>query len=199
MFYDIYMKIKGFILYFCVFCVVLAFLILIYFSFIKRSMLSFSGITCLADFIDSLNGSFFNLLLIPLSVIFIITMSEYNCTTANYYIRNKKRTVIISKMSLKMLIFSITVSSLISVISILIAALLTEHVMNWNEYGSYFYISRGVILNISFTAVFLLSIIKLLFPILFLRLLPVCLIKSQKKYILFFLLYCYQDQIFLEL
>lgn len=154
--------------YIGLFCILYAFSALLFFSFFKRSMMMYSGEICLADYINLLGGgSFVNLLLIPLSMVFIITSSEKNHTTLNYYIRNKKRASIFLKQLFRIITLSIVLSILIVILSIFVAGLLTAKIINWNQYNSLFYMSNGVLLNIGITDVVFITVLKLFFPIVF--------------------------------
>jgi len=180
-------KIKGYALYFGVFCVFSAFLLLLYFAFIKRSMMMYGGKICVADFLDSLtHGFFINLLVVPFSAVLITAFSERHCTTANYYLRRKKRFFIISNQLMKILFSSVFISVLFAAVSTVIAGLFTSVFINWREYGSFFYISRGVRLDISFINVLTVITIKLFFPILFFSLF-VCMVSLVTKKIFSFI------------
>ena len=173
MFYDKFFRIKSYILYICLFCIITAFFLLLYFAFLKSSMIMVTRKICIADFINFLsNGNYFmNIMLIPLCTVFTTTLSEHNCLTLNYYIRNKSRTNIILKKIKKILFFSVVITLLILLISIIVAGFLTAELINWNRYESYFYMSNGILIDIDFIKVLLLSFVKLVFPISFFSLL----------------------------
>lgn len=169
MFYDKFFRIKSYILYICIFCIITAFFLLLYFAFLKSSMIMVTRKICIADFINFLsNGNYFmNIMLIPSCTFFTTTLSEHNCLTFNYYIRNKSRTNIILKKIKKILFFSVIITLLILLTSIIVAGFLTAELINWNNYESYFYMSTGTLFDIDFIKVLLLSFFKLFFPISF--------------------------------
>ncbi len=165
---NIFLRIRNYFLHICAFCIVTAFFILLYFSFLKSSMITVTRNICLADFIDLLgSGTFMNLFLVPPCTVFITTLSEHNYTTYNYYIRNSSRTYIILNRIVRIIILSVIISILLVIISTAVAGLFSKSYINWNEYGSYFYLSKRILIDINFLNVFLLSIAKLLFPIIF--------------------------------
>lgn len=169
MFFDRSFRIRSYFLYIYAFCFIDAILILLYFSFLKSSMIMITRKICIADFINVLsNGNFFlNIILIPLCTVFTTVASEHNCSTINYYIRNKSRTSIILKMIKKILFFSVVATVIILLVSIVVASFLTSELINWNKQESYFYMSTGTLLDIDLIKVLLLSFFKLIFPISF--------------------------------
>ncbi len=165
---DRFLRIKGCIIYICVFCVIAAFFILLFFASFKSSMNTAAGKICLSDFIDLLaSGSFMNIFIVPVCTFFITALSEHNCTTSNYYIRNKSRIHIILKRIIRIIILSVIVSALLVIISIVISGLFASEFINWDEYGSYFFIKRGILSDIDFISFLFLTFVKLLFPIIF--------------------------------
>lgn len=164
-----FFRMKSYILYICAFCMITAFLILLFFAYHKTYMITVTRKICVADFIYLLNNVnyFMNIMLLPLCTAFTVTLSEHNCSTVNYYIRNKSRTSIILIRIGKILIFSGVIAVLILLVSIVAAGLLTSELINWNEYGSYFYLSVGELFDIDFINVLLLSFAKLFFSISF--------------------------------
>lgn len=168
MFCDKLFRVKKYIFIMLVFCAVIAFFLLLYFAFAKRSMIMVTNKICIADFIDLLSsGNFMNVMLIPLCVFFTTTISVHNCSNFNYYIRNKSRTNIILKRFAKIFISSVAIAILILLISVVTAGIFTAEFINWNKYESYFYLSTKVFLDINFIDVVLWSLAKLVFPIIF--------------------------------
>lgn len=150
------------------FCLIIAFFLLLYFSFAKRSMIMVTNKICIADFIDLLGSrSIMNIMLIPLSAFFTTTLSEHNCSSLNYYIRNRSRTSIILKRFAKIFISSVAITVLVLLISVFTAGLFTAEIINWNKYESYFYLSTKMLFDIDFVDVMLFSFAKLFFPISF--------------------------------
>lgn len=190
MFYDKFFRIKSYILYICIFCIIASFFLLLYFAFLKSSMIMVTRKICIADFINFLsNGNYFmNIMLIPLCTVFITTLSEHNCLTFNYYIRNKSRTNIILKKIKKILFFSVVITMLILLTSIIVGGFLTAELINWNSNKSYFYMSTGMLLDIDFIKVLLLSFFKLLFPISFFSSLACTISLICKKTLSFFII-----------
>ena len=138
------------------FCVIIAFFLLLYFSFAKRSMIMVTNKICIADFIDLLgSGSFMNIMLIPLSAFFTTTLSEHNCSS------------LILKRFAKIFISSVAITVLVLLVSVLTAGLFTAEIINWNKYESYFYLSTKMLFDIDFVDVMLFSFAKLFFPISF--------------------------------
>ncbi|MBQ2970994.1 MAG: hypothetical protein IJE16_00415 [Ruminococcus sp.] len=165
---DRFFRMKKYILSMIVFCGIVAFFLLLYFGFTKRTMIMVTNKISIADFVDLLgSGSFMNILLIPICVFFTTTISEYNSSSFNYYIRNKSRTDIFLKRFAKILIASVAIVVFILLISVATAGLFTAEFINWNNYDSYFYLSRKMLLNIDFINLMLCSFAKLFFPITF--------------------------------
>lgn len=168
MLYDSYFRIKKYTLFMLVFCGIVAFFLLLYFGFAKRTMIMVTNKISIADFIDLLgSGYFMNILLIPTCVFFTTTLSEHNCSNYNYYIRNKSRTIIFLKQFAGILINCVVTAVFVLLVSVVTAGLFTAEFINWNNYDSYFYLSRKMLLNINFINLMLCSFAKLFFPISF--------------------------------
>lgn len=178
----------SYFLYTALFGVITAPFMLLYFSSLKSFMINTTSKICLADFIDRLaDGSFINILLIPLCTIFVVVLSQRNAATANYYIRNKSRKHIIIKRMIRVLILSAAVSAMTVIVSIFIAGLFASRFINWNEHTSFFCLSRGTTLNIGFITVLAVTFLKLFFPALFFSVL-VCTLDLVCKKVFAFLI-----------
>lgn len=172
MFSKIVTRTKWYLLVFGLFSFVYSFILLLYFSFLKRSFISTSINICVADFIDCLSsGVFINFLIIPVSVVIIIIASEKDHTSINYYIRNKTRSRVATKQMLRILFFTIILLILLLIISIFIAGLMAPEMINWNSVFSYSNMSIRMLFDISFINVLTITFIKLLIPMLFFSLL----------------------------
>lgn len=184
-----FFKIKRYSLFFLVFCAILAFFMLLYFAFLKRNMIMVTNKICVADFINSLNnGNFINILIIPLSAFLVTVLSEYNCSSFNYYIRNKSRKNIILKRFYKIFIFSVVTVVLTLMTSVVVAGLFTSEFINWDKYESYYYLSRGTIIHIGFIKMMFCVFLKLFFQICFFSSLLCTICIACKKTIAFLII-----------
>lgn len=165
---EFFSKVKSYLPFTGVFCVVYLLTALVSFSGLKHAMMMYGGQFCVADFIDTLgSGSLFNVFLIPFSVAVILLSSERHYSTMNHYIRNRKRVSILYNQLLRTFILSAVLSSIIVILSFLTAGLFTANIINWDQYDSFFFQGKGVILHIGITEILLIAILKLFFPVFF--------------------------------
>lgn len=165
---EVGIRIKEKIAYIALFLMVTAFVFLVFFSFLKQNMMMNSGVACMADFIDSISyGSFFNILITPLSSCFIVIITSMGLDSSESYVRNKSRLAMIINKNLHMIFLSVFISVFMILIAVLTAGLFSTVQINWIEQTSYFYKSTGVVLSENFLNIMFFTFIKLLFPICF--------------------------------
>lgn len=186
---DVLFRIKHCVFVLLGLCGSISFALLQYFAFAKRQMTMVTNKICIADFIALLgNGSFVNILLIPLCVFIILTLSEHNCSNFNYYLRNKSRTNIILKRFAKIFIFTAVTGVLILLVSVIISGIFAPEFINWNKVNSYSYLSLKVLIDINFVEVLLCYFSKLFFSISFFSCLACTLSLVCKKTISFLII-----------
>jgi hypothetical protein len=152
-------EVKCSLLYMAVWAMLVPFLVLLYFAFLKSTVNRTGGIPCKADYLNSLcNGDIIQFLLIPLAVILIGLIAEQN-NTFNFIIRVQKRSALISKQLIKTVAFAAVFSLYFAGASVVLSGLFASKNINWNEITSNFFVASGYTLDTRFSEV--LSIIFL--------------------------------------
>lgn len=140
---------------------VVPFFILLGFAQAKSVMTA--GISCMADYIATLNyGYLLDIIIVPMSLMLIINIISQN-DTVNFLVRQKNKQSLILNKYVEMLVLSILLSIYCVIIAVFISRLFSSVIINWNENASYFYLSLGYTMDISSVQVVLLTIIKKFF------------------------------------
>lgn len=159
---------KEYLLAVLVFGVGMGFVAFIYCIGLKRG-LGMYGNCCVADYMDSCfsGGTFFNLLLVPLNAVFVVSLVNKNSSTMNYYLRHSSRNAICIKNICK----NCGCGLLVTVATVLsfsvVAGLFCNSNINWSLNTSYFFQTHLFTVDISFVEFLVWSVIKLLCPVLF--------------------------------
>lgn len=163
------------------FSVILIFVYLFYFAKIKTMVIFYGGISCVADYINTLyTSSWLRSIIIPLSTFFVILELENNLSPA-YLTRHKNRKSLILKNHYNMIFIAVITIIPIILISFLVAFLFTPIVINWDNSQSYHYVSTGQIFEDSLLSVIFSAIIPYLSNIIFYSCIGLNLMQVVKK------------------
>lgn len=146
---------------------VIAYLVIIPFitllMFVQSKSVMTQGISCMADYIATINyGYFLDMVIVPITLVLIINIVSQN-DTANFLIRQKNKSSLVLNKYINMFVLTVFISIYYVLVAVIISGLFTPVIINWSENTSYFYFSLNYTMDISFAKIIILTIIKKVF------------------------------------
>lgn len=156
------------------------FILFLFIFFIKYAGITY-GYRCSSDFVCLMCQSLFNRFLIVPAIILFVTFVTKDYVNINEVIHYKNRKELAINHIVHSVIWLFVCVVYIIICGALIGVLITSSSINWNNYNSEFYFSRGYITDISFIESLLILGSKLFVTSLFFMLIMMCINVFLKK------------------